>query len=260
MSTPPIQVVLHALAPDATDAGADYTDTTLEAVSEARLRKLLAALADLAPRLPATITFHPQIRIHLPAGAAMITPVEGRLYYGNWNTKGLGVEVSVEDIMAMVAGTAEPPAPAKHGGKSAAPMPSDTTGRRRRFTVPLLGLAIVVMNATTAWMLLKPAPTILPAHEFLPAATSDALLQQVAGSYQTGNREGDRHLEIEPLGLLQFSVYGPNRTLLQKRLQSGRGARTAEGKVIITSSYGVIRIVDPNTITVYGDTYHRIGS
>lgn len=259
MPTAKFQVVLHALAPDAADAGTQYADATLDAVSEDQLRGLLAAFAQLATRLSPIDTFRPHIRINFAAGLAMVTPIEGRLYYGSWDTKGRGIEVSVDDIMDLVTGKAEAPKPTTHSkAPIEIPMPRPAKIKRKYLTIVALGIAIVAMNATTAWMLFKPAPTILPPHVFLPDTESDTLMKQVAGEYQTGNLEGDRHLEIGALGLFRFAVYGPNRTLQQVRLQSGRAARIAGGVVILTSRYGVLRIVDPNTITIYGDTYRRI--
>lgn len=259
MATPRYQVILHALAPDATDAGTQYADTTLDGVSEAQLRTLLDDFADLAGRLAPLDTFRPHIRINFPAGLAMITPLDGKLYYGSWDTKGRGIEASVDDIMAMVMGTAEVPKPAPGEIRSSAPpMRKAATGRRKYLTIAALGIAIVAMNCATAWMLLKPARTILPPHVFLSDAQSDALMKQVAGEYQTGPLEGDRHLEISALGLFRFAVYGPHRTLTRVHLQSGRAARITGGTVILTNEYGVLRIIDPNTITIYGDTYRRI--
>ncbi len=259
MPKPRYKVVLIALAPDATDAGTQYADTTLEAVPEDKLRQLLTTLAGTAARLSPTVTFRPQARITSAAGLAMITVIEGKLYYGSWDTKGRGIEVSVDDIMGIVTGALETPKVPPSGSRAPLPMAAPPPRRKRKyFTIILLGAAIVAMNATTAWMLLKPPRTILPPHSFLPSAESDALMQQVAGTYQTGVRQGDRHLVIEPLGLFHFTVYGPNHTLTRERLQTGRAARTTSGVVILTNEFGVLRVIDPNTITIYGDTYHRI--
>ena len=254
------QVVLQALAPDATDAGSHYAETTLDAVPEEQLRKLLATFADLAARLSPTATVRPQIRIKAAAGLAMISAIEGKLYYASWDTKGRGIEVSVDDIIKIVTAPAEAPKPARVETRSASPIVrrGPMAGRKKFITVTLLGLAIVAMNAATVWMLLKPPRTILPPHVFLSDADSDALLKQVAGAYQTGNREGDRHLQIEALGLLRFTVYGQNRALRREQLQSGRAAKTVDGVVIITNEFGVLRMIGPNTVAVYGDTYRKI--
>lgn len=254
------QVVLHALAPDATDTGSQYADTTLNAVSAEQLRKLLSAFDHLAARPAPTDAPRPEIRIRFPAGLAMIAPFAGKLYYTSWDTKGRGIQVSVDDIMSIVAATAEPARPGNAGSKSAAPVRKPATRKRRFAAITLLGIAIVAMNITTGWMLLKPPPTILPPHVFLPDAESDALLQQLAGVYQTGPREGDRHLEIEKLGLLHFAVYGKNHKLRRESLQSARGARIAGEVAVITDANVVLRLKDPRTVVVNGDTYRRIAN
>ncbi|MDD3181004.1 MAG: hypothetical protein PHQ04_11740 [Opitutaceae bacterium] len=266
MPTVSYQVVLHALAPDATDAGSTYADTTLPGVSEEQLRQLLTAFADLAARLSPMVTPRPEIRIKSPAGLVMIVPVEGKLHFVNWETKVGGFKVSVDDIMAKIAATAAIPTKAAGAtpttvhaaARTASPIRKTATGKRKFVTIALLGVAIVAMNLTTVWMLFMPPRTLLPPHVFLPEAESDALMKQVAGVYQTGAREGDRRLEIEKLGLLRFAVYGKNQTLRRERLQTARGARITEGVVILTDENGILRPKDQSTITIYGDTYRRI--
>jgi hypothetical protein len=115
MPTLRFQVMLSALAPDLTDAGTHFPDATLEAVTEERLRQLLTTFAELAARLAATATFRPQVRIKTAAGLAIITAIEGKLYYGSWDTKGRGIEVSVDDIIGIVTGIVETPKPAPSG-------------------------------------------------------------------------------------------------------------------------------------------------
>ena len=270
MSTARYQVFLHALAPDATDTGSKYADTTLAVVSEEQLRQLFTAFANLAARLSPTVTPRPEIRMQFPAGLAMIAPVEGKLYYVSWGSKAswgskvAGIEVSVDDLMGIIAKaavTAETLKPARAGSRAAAPERKAATDTRKFVTIALLGVAIVAMNVATVWMLLKPARTILPPYVFLPETESDALMKQVAGVYQTGTgAAGDRHLEIEKLGLLRFAVYGKNRTMRRERLQTARGARLVDGVAVITNEYGLLRLKDPSTVTVYGDTYRRIGN
>ena len=268
MSKARYQVALHALAPDATDTGSKYADTTLDVASEEQLRTLLTAFASLAARLSPTATPRPEIRIQLPAGLTVIEPVEGKLHYvswgskSGWGSKGGGIEVSVDDIMgilakvAVAAGTSKPP----HAGiKAVAPGRKAAAGTRKFVTIALLGVAIVAMNGTSLWKLLQPPRTILPPYVLLPEAESDALMKQVAGVYQTGTgAAGDRHLEIEQLGLFRFAVYGKNRTLRREHMQTAHGARVVDGVAIITNEYGLLRPKDPSTVTIYGDTYRRI--
>lgn len=258
MSTSHYQVTLHALSPDATDTGSEYADTTLPAVPEEKLRELLAAFAGLAAHLSPTATPRPEIRIKSAAGMAMILPVEGKLHFVSWGTRVGGLAVSVDDIIARVASPA--PAPTRHHETRTAPSERKTAASQSKWVkVALLGVAIVAMNAITLWMLLlKPPRTLAPPHVFLPENESDALMGRVAGVYQTGPRKGDRRLVIEKLGLLRFAVYGENHALRRERSQTARGARIQEGPVIITDEYGVLRLKDPNTVSVYGDTYRRI--
>ena len=170
MSPARYQVHLHAVAPDGTDAGGKYPDATLETVSEEQLRKLLTAFADLSARLPPLISPRPEIRIRFPAGLAMIAPLEGKLFYVSWDIKGRGIKVSVDDIMSIVAATAEGQQPARTDSRAAASGRKAGTRSRKFVTLTLLGVAIAAINGATVWMLLRPPRTILPPFTYLPDA------------------------------------------------------------------------------------------
>jgi hypothetical protein len=127
----------------------------------------------------------------------------------------------------------------------------------RGLKIGLLILAIVGINATTVWMLLRPPPDLLSEFELLPEAASHELLAQFAGDYETGNREGDRHLTIQPDGALQILKYNPKHVLVPENAKTVRGALTSGKPALLTSDPYLLEIKDPNTVVLYGDTYKR---
>ena len=79
----------------------------------------------------------------------------------------------------------------------------------------------------------------------------------VAGDYETGTREGDRRLTIQPDGALQLSKYGQKRTVVEENSKTVRGALTSGKSALLTNDPYLLEIRDPNTVVLYGDTYKR---
>ena len=118
-------------------------------------------------------------------------------------------------------------------------------------------LAILAINCTSVWMLIKPPPDLLSEFELLPAGASHELLASLAGDYETGTREGNRRLTILPDGALQLSKYGQKRAVLEENTKTARGALTSGKPALLTDDPYLLEIKDPNTVVLYGDTYKR---
>jgi len=125
--------------------------------------------------------------------------------------------------------------------------------------VAVLAVLIVGFNGATAWMLLRPPPSLVPKHELLSDSESRALLQRVSGEYETGAAEGDRRVLINPNGELRLAKFGPQRAILEERHKTARGA-LVNGRAALVTGDGVIEIKDPETIVLFGTTYRRRGS
>ena len=111
----------------------------------------------------------------------------------------------------------------------------------------------------TAWMLLRPPPTLVPKHELLSESESRALLVKTSGEYETGTQEGARRLVIDPEGVLRLAKFGPQRTVLEERRKPARGA-LVDGRTALITADGVVVLRDADTVVYFGIPYHRHGS
>ena len=257
MTPTTFHLILHHLSLDAKVASAAQPDHDLPGAPIEKLRELLVALAAMAVQLPAGRAATPEIRIRSGKDTLQVRVSEGQLRFVSWETKAGGVGLTVEQIIARVhlsAPRAEPAPmrPARMHAPAAAPEKIP-----RWLKVSGLITAILVINCTTVWMLLKPPPDLLSEFELLPTGASHELLTMVAGDYETGAREGDRRLTIQPDGALQLSKYGQKRAVVEENAKTVRGALTSGKPALLTDDPYLLEIKDPNTIVLYGDTYKR---
>ena len=255
MSTPAFQVLLHHLTPDAQTAGIAHGDRELPAVTPEHLRILLTALAAVAARDDRTAM--PELRIIALQGRFLVQARDGRLLFHSWKTRPEGMVLKPEHIFAVVTGTgteadfatAEALDPGHRGSPPRPPRP------RRKLV--LLAALIVGTNAATVWLLLRPAPDLLPPYELLPATAAQQLLTEAAGDYETGAKAGDRGLHIAPDGSLRLVKFGPNHAVVEEVALTAQGAQAGGQPVLITSDRTTVEIKDPATVVLYGDTYRR---
>jgi hypothetical protein len=258
-------VTLHHLSPDASAAGLAYPDEQLQTVTAAQLRELLMALALVASQLSIYEPSTPEIRVKTDREIFVIRTRYRRLCFVGWETILRGEEHSVAFIMGTITGTVEATKIVPKVIERYVPPPSSGStpqmpgGIPRWVKVAVLAVLIVGFNGATAWMLLRPPPSPVPKHELLPDSESRALLQRVSGEYETGTGEGDRRLLIGPDGVLRLAKFGPQRAVLEERQKNARGAMV-NGRAALVTADGVIEIKDPNTVVLFGSTYHRHGS
>jgi hypothetical protein len=256
-------VTLHHLSPDATAAGLAYPDEQLQAVTVAQLRDLLLALSIVATQLTIYEPSTPEIRIKTDREIFVVRTRYRRLCFVGWETILRGEDHSAGFILSTITGTVEAvkaapkmeryvPITAPSG---ASPM---AAGFPRWAKIGALTTLIIGFNATTAWMLLRPPPSLLPKHELLGVFESRALLVKVAGEYETGVQEGDRRLVIGADGSLRLAKFGPQRSVLEERRKIVRGA-LVDGRAALVTPDAVIVLKDADTVLLYGNTYRRHG-
>lgn len=264
MAATAYSVTLHHLSPDATAAGLAYPDVQLATVTVPQLRELLFALATVAAQLTIYEPSTPEIRVKTDREIFIIRTRYRRLCFVGWETILRGEDHSVAFIMSTITGTVEQPAKAvpkvERYVPSASSAPSMELGGVPRWAkIAVLAVLIVGFNAATAWMLLRPAPSLLPKHELLPESESRALLLKVAGEYETGTQEGARRLVIDPDGVLRLAKFGPQRAILEERRKAARGA-LVDGRAALVTTDAVVVIKDQETVLLYGISYRRHGS
>lgn len=266
MAASTYSVMLHHLAPGATAAGLAYPDEQLPAVTLAQLRELLYALSEVAARLTVYEPSSPEIQIKTDREIFVVRTRYRRLCFVGWETILRGEEHSVSYILTSITGTtgtAEPDRAAPKAERTVTINPTHgtplvDTGRVPRWAkIAVLATLIIGFNATTAWLLLRPVPTLVPKHELLPDFESRALLTKVAGEYETGARAGDRRLIIKADGTLHLAKYGSQKSVTEEKTKSVRGALVEGRAALITSDPAVLAIKDADTMVLYGTTYRR---
>lgn len=257
MTPQTFHITLHHLSTDAKAASASQPDHDLPHATIEHLRELLVALAATAAKLPAVTAATPEIRIRAGKDTLTVRVSDGQLRFVSWETKAGGVGLNVDQIIARVNFSAprsepSPLRPARIYQAEATPEKFP-----RWLKVTGLIVAIIAINCTTVWMLIKPPPDLLAEFELLPSSASGDLLAMVAGEYETGTREGDRRITIKPDGALQLSKYGQKRAVIEGNTKTVRGALTSGQPALLTDDPYLLQIKDPNTVVLYGDTYKR---
>ena len=267
MSGPVYSVTLHHLAPGAKAAGLAYADEQLPSVTVAQLRDLLFALSDVASRLTIYEPSTPEVRIKTDRDVFVVRTRYRRLCFVGWETILRGEEHSVSFILTTITGNIEPvkaqpklertasASPTGHGNSTPA-VPVGGSSRWAKLAV--LGFLIVAINGATAWMLLRPPPSLLPQHVLLSESESHALLIRSAGQYETGTNEGDRRLIIDSEGKLRLGKFNAQHAIVEERTKNARGAMV-DGRAALVTGDAVLQIKDADTVVFYNTTYRRHG-
>lgn len=257
MTPQTFHLTLHHLSPDAKAASASQPDHDLPHATIEHLRELLVALSATAAKLTAVTAAAPEIRIRAGKDTLTVRVSDGQLRFVSWETKAGGVGLNVDQIIARVNFSAPrtEPTPLR---PARVYQPKEAPEKLPRWLkVTGLIVAIIAINCTTVWMLIKPPPDLLAEFELLPTSASGDLLAMVAGEYETGTREGDRRITIKPDGALQLSKYGQKRAVIEGNTKTVRGALTSGQPALLTDDPYLLQIKDPNTVVLYGDTYKR---
>ena len=264
MAIPVYSVTLHHLAPGATAAGLAYADEQLSAVSPGQLRELLFALGELAARLTIYEPSTPEIRIKTDRDVFVVRTRNRRLCFVGSELILRGEEHSVSYILTNITGNSSPAESGRVAPKeertfvtthTLPPMPA--AGMPRWAKIAGLATLIIGFNATTVWLLMRPANPPAPQHELLADTASQNLLAKVAGLYQTGAQPGDRRLVIDADGTLRLAKYGPQQSVTEEKTKSVRGAIVEGRTALITSDPSVLMIKDADTVVLYGTSYRR---
>ncbi len=256
MSTPNpadvFEVTLRQLSGDLKKAAYAYPEVPLGKMSASKLLKVLKSAEALAPQVayPAA----PEIRIVAPAGPFVIHLKDGRLKLVSWAKAAAGGDLSAQQIAAIIVGEAEVTASSRAGAKEVTGAP----GRFRHYvTMTTLVVAIIGCNMFTVWILTRPPKGLLPKYKLLDREPAERLLASAAGEYVTGEKPGDRRLNIRRDGVALWGKFGPDRAVTKETNFTLKGAETAGQPALLTSKRALITIKDSVTVVLHGDTYRR---
>ncbi len=247
---------MRHLAPDARRAGFELPEVRLDGVSPPQLRALLEALAELAPKVeyPAT----PEMRITGGEQQFLVLVREGHMRFSSWSVRAGGDDLSPAQMLTTITGI-DAAAPA--AAAAVAVVVGSSRGRRVWLGV-LLVAGILGSNVFTAWWLLAPPPDLppelRPPYRVLEPEPGKRLLLRVAGTYETGQAEGDHRLIVRPDGTAQWATFGAGRVVAEEVPLTVTGGETESKPVLVTGERFLIEVRDALTIVYFGDTYKRV--
>lgn len=250
-------VSLRQLAPDATDAGVSYAEAERKDVSAKELRALLRSAAALAPRVAYPLA--PELRITTAAGRFVVQLKDGRLHFISWSSaKSRGGNPTADQIFAIITGQEVED---DNRGSAAAASSGDVvkaSSTWRWGVGSILVVVILVANFYSVWNYRKPPGDLLPPLRLLDGEPAKRLLENVAGSYETGDTAGDRRLEINRDGRVVWIKFGPNRAPAERKELTAQGAETSGQPALLTSKKGLIKVKDRTSLSLFGDLYQRV--
>jgi len=256
-AVPVYDVTLSQLSLDARKAGLDFPASTRAGLTRKELRALLKAAADTATTVGYPLT--PELRVAAPTGNYVIQMKESRLNFVSWaslNSRGgiPTVDQMLEIITGQVVegdtGLPETEAPVRGGNSK--------NGKRAALAVLLVAVVIGV-NAITFLQAKKPPGNFLPRYTLLEGGPAERVFAGVTGNYETGGQPGDRRLQIASNGAVQWLKFGADRAVAERREFTTQAVEVAGAPALLTSRQSVIKIKDPTTVTLFGDTYARVG-
>lgn len=269
MAAPTYSVTLHHLASGAKDAGLNYPDEQLQAVTVEQLTELLHALEEVAGRLSIYEPSSPEIRVKTDREVFVVRTRYRHLCFVGSETALRGEEHAVTYIMGAITGQALPVArPAVNPRlferpPTAIPLrPPRGGGGGVGFPdwakIALLAVISLSFVSGGVWMLFKPARSLAPKYKLMSATEAVGLFGRVAGQYQTGNQPGDRRLIIDNAGTLRIAKYGPDQSIAEEIIRTARGATQDGRPALVTTDPYVMLVQDTDSVTLYGQTFTRV--
>jgi len=256
-----LTVSLKQLSSDCKTAGAALPAAELYYVSLDQLGKLLKSLQAVAPTLEPSL--EPEVRITGSTGKFVVRVKLGELHLVSWAAAHKGGVVTPADVIAAVGGEADEESAVVQPGKARAvrgvtASAGKSRGSDSKLTYVGLGLAIVAVNAFTVWFITRPPRTLAESYKLLGPDDAQRVLAIVSGNYETGRGQGDRRLEIAKDGAVQRIKFGAGGAPRDRQAYTTQPAE-AEGKsALVTNKKTLIRVKDPFSVVLYGDTYTKV--
>lgn len=237
------------LSADATRADAALAPADLGPLTAPELQRLLENLRTVDTTGPSGIDPCLDIRCH--TRKFRVRPRAGRLLLFDLRDEfGPYAELSPEEIIARLAG-------AGLQGRRAALLQAGRRFAPRLLAIGFLGGALVLAAHTVRWFLT--APTVRPSPAVVLLENQGEIAsrrQEIAGTFATGEAEGDRILVLRADGTASFSEV--RRTGGPPEIgDSYRVVRRAGKTCLLTSEGGIIELLTLDTVAYYGDTYRR---
>lgn len=242
-------VTLRHLTADGKRAAADLPPAQLHYVSPDQLHTVLRAVNAIAAMVKPPA--EPEVRITGPTGDFVVRVKDGQLHLVSWSSAHRGGAATPAEIVAAVT--------TEEAEETRVPTATVMPGRaREKMTLVALGLAILLVNCFTVWVVTRPPRTLAAKAKLLPPEPAERLLAEVAGAYETGKSPGDRRLEIRRDASVQRVKLGSSGAIKDQQTFTVQPAEANGKRVLVTSRKSLITVKDNVSVVLYGDTYTRV--
>ncbi|HUR57083.1 MAG TPA: hypothetical protein VM029_05210 [Opitutaceae bacterium] len=252
-------VTLHHLAPEAKQAGRTFPDLERTKVGAPELRRLVDALAVIAPNCEYAVS--PELRITGARGKFIVQVKNCQVQVTSWSVKTGGGALTPAEIFNFITGAESPTEEPVCAAPAIAPGEEQKQNRSRRGAVVLLVMSIIAANTVTAWMALRPPAglpdQIMPAYRLIDPDFGRRVLADFAGIYETGGNVGDRELTLFADGRVKWVRFGPGRSPEESQMVTAQPADSRGKSVLVTENGGMIEQKDALSVIYFGDTYRR---
>ncbi len=245
-------VSLRHLTADGKKCGLEFPAAQLRHVSVSQLETLLLAVDEIAPSVAPPA--EPEVRISGATGDFVVRINAGQLHMVTWSSHHKVGAATPTQIVAAITGE-EASEALRSKGSAGQPK---SKGGRETLTLVALGLAILLVNSFTVWILTRPPRGFLPKYRLLAPEQAQRVLADVAGVYETGRGPGDRRLEVGRNASAQRIKLGPGGSVKDIQSFAVQAAEAEGNKALITSRKSLITIKDGISVVLYGDTYTRV--
>jgi hypothetical protein len=245
-------VTLRHLSVDGKKVGADLPKAQVPYVAADQLLKLLKSVEELGSAI--VFPAEPEVRISGGPGEFVVRAKGGELHLVSWSKAHKGGVYTADQIVAAIT---------NEGGEEefaagASPTSSGGKSLREKATMALMGLAIVGINTFTIWFLTKPPRSLVGDYRALPAERAERVITQVAGTYETGKKPGDRRLEIVTPATGKRLKYASGGSVKDVQTFEVKPVEAGGNVALLTSRKSLIKVKDNVSVVLYGDTYTRV--
>ncbi len=167
-------------------------------------------------------------------------------------------ELTAPEIIAQLERDNVTVAPFAHPGDTDSPGSARTRPAAHHGIAAAILVAGLSLNGYTLYSAFytekvneRPAVTLV-----VDAAEASARQREIAGTYATGDRPGDRVIIVKPDGHVEFSEIAAKGLIAESRDTYRLGRRNTK-LCLVTPTSGVVDLLNLETLTYYGDTYRR---
>lgn len=246
------------LSPDFTRADVAFGTVDLGKLSAGDLVALLERFRHLDG--VGNLDAEPHVILTGRSGRFHVRTGQGKLFlYNARATLEPYAELTAAEIVTQLERESVTAPPFPMGGSAASPPDARPPAAPHRFIAVAILVVGMALNGYTLYSVFytdsvdkKPSVTLVT-----DAKEAAGRRQEIAGTYATGDRQGDRVIAITADGRVNFSEVGVKGGIGENKDQFKLGKRGVKYCLATTDS-GVIDVLNIDTVVYYRDTYRRM--